>query len=333
MYLELKRIETLREGELPQVAAPWYAISWLNQAQSGYCRIQGFNDAWETCIREQDPHRYHWNHKAHGFEHLCAKIKQGDWVVVLDKSWPPLAPAYAQVNGQWQLTDHIWGPRLRQRLEHQVQTVQRQQREQETLQSRNQPSSAEVQTVSASGPGSRAASLGPHAGADERKEAKPNESIRPKYTNLSSMDPEFHGEETGKVWGTKVRYLDDAERKQYKLTVKQGRLFDAAGNPFDTSDASSVFAGGRGKAIFVMDEHGSIFASKTQSVGKFHHSSFLSGKPVAGAGELSAKNGYIDTITRRSGHYQPTQEHMSQVVSQLRSGGVNVDAIKIETGF
>ena len=131
-----------------------------------YCRVRGFSDAWEACIQEQDPHRDHWNHKAHGFEHLCAKIKQGDWVVVLDKSWPPLAPAYAQVNGQWQLTRHIWGPRLRQRLEHQVQTIQRQQREQETLQSRNRPATPEV-VESGNGPGSRTATLGPHVDSEE----------------------------------------------------------------------------------------------------------------------------------------------------------------------
>lgn len=166
MYLELKPLDALRHTELPQVAAPWYAINWLKQARSGYCRIGGFHNAWEACIQEIDPRRDHWNHQAHGFEHLCAKIEEGGWVVVLDKSWPPLAPAYTQVNGQWQLTQHIAQPRLRQRLESQIQTIQRQQREQETLQSRNQPSSAEVQTVPASGPGNRVASLGPHVGSE-----------------------------------------------------------------------------------------------------------------------------------------------------------------------
>ena len=135
------------------------------------------NDAWETCILEQDPHRDHWNHKAHGFERLCAKIEEGDWVVVLDKSWPPLAPAYAQVNGQWQLTRHIRETRLRQCLESQVQTIQRQQREQLALQSQNQPSSAEPQSEPASGPGNRVASLGPHVDSEAK-------------TNLSkSSDP------------------------------------------------------------------------------------------------------------------------------------------------
>lgn len=160
--MTLKPIEAVREEELSSVAAPWCAISWLKSAHSGYCRIQGFNDLWEACILEQDSHHDHWNHRTHGFERLCAKINQGDWVVVLDRGWPPLAPAYAQVNGHWQPTRHIGEPRLRQRLGSQVQTIQRAQREQEALQSRNQPSSAQVQTEPASGPGNRAASLGTH---------------------------------------------------------------------------------------------------------------------------------------------------------------------------
>lgn len=167
MYMTLKPIEAVREEELSRLAAPWCAISWLKSAHSGYCRIQGFNDLWEACILEQDSHHDHWNHRTHGFERLCAKINQGDWVVVLDKSWPPLAPAYAQVNGHWQPTRHVWDPEARRRLESQGQTIQRAQREEETFQSRNRPPTPE-QIESASGPGNRAMTLGPHVGGVEQ---------------------------------------------------------------------------------------------------------------------------------------------------------------------
>ena len=165
MFIELKRLNDLRAAELPQVAAPWFAISWLKNAQSGYCHIRGFSDAWETCIQEQDPHRHHWNHRAQGFERLCAKIKQGDWVVVLDPSWTPLSPAYAQVNGQWQATQHVGESAAPQRLATQTKILERQQREQEALQSQNRPSSA-AKTEPANGPGNRVATLGPEAGAN-----------------------------------------------------------------------------------------------------------------------------------------------------------------------
>ena len=174
------------------------------------------NDAWETCVLEQDPHRDHWNHKAHGFERLCAKIEEGDWVVVLDKSWPPLAPAYAQVNGQWQLTQHIAQPRLRQRLESQIQTIERQQREQEVLQSRNQPSSAEVQTLPASGPGNRVASLGPHAG---KEGASNNTSAPVDYNSGQQLQIEQALKDQRAMLGAKKTELttwDDPAKANFK---------------------------------------------------------------------------------------------------------------------
>jgi hypothetical protein len=71
------------------------------------------------------------------------------------------------------------------------------------------------------------------------------------------MDGQFVGEETGVVWGTKVKYLNAEERLQYQLQIKDGKLLDAEGNLFDTSKAQSAF-GGKGNAIFVMDESGNI---------------------------------------------------------------------------
>ena len=186
---------------------------------------------------------------------------------------------------------------------------------------------------SASGSGNRPMTLGPHVGSEEGSTRNTRESISPRHSDLKSMDPEYLGEETGKVWGTKVKYLNEAERQQYKLSVKDGRLFDSSGNPFDTSGASSVFSGGKGSAIYVMDGNGNIFASKTQTVGKFHHSSFLAGEPVASAGEITVKDGYIKAITRRSGHYQPTEAQSNQLLTQLRTNGVDMSGIVTKAGF
>ena len=133
--------------------------------------------------------------------------------------------------------------------------------------------------------------------------------------------------------GSKVKYLTEAERAAYKLSIKDGKLYDANGKLFDTSDAASVFGGGQEKAIFVMDEFGDIFASKTQVVGKFHHSSFLAGKPVAAAGEIEVVDGVIKTVTQRSGHYRPDPEYVQQFVRELKTMGVNTSKINIEAGF
>jgi hypothetical protein len=143
---------------------------------------------------------------------------------------------------------------------------------------------------------------------------------------------DFVGEETGKVFGSKVKYLSKAERSIYELFVKDGKLFDSSGNLFDTTTSSSIHSGG-GKAIFVMNKSGKIYASPTQVLGKFHHSSFLSGKPVAAAGELTVVNGVIKEISRKSGHYQPSVKINSQILTELERRGIDIKSIRETRGF
>jgi hypothetical protein len=85
------------------------------------------------------------------------------------------------------------------------------------------------------------------------------------------------------------------------MEFKDGKIYDANGRLFDTSTASTAHSGG-GNAIFVMDANGNTFASKTQIVGEFHHSSLAAGQPVAAAGELRVEQGVLKAITDKSGH-------------------------------
>jgi hypothetical protein len=130
-----------------------------------------------------------------------------------------------------------------------------------------------------------------------------------------------------------VTYLDEAGRQKYLLESRDGKLYDSEGKLFDTTDASSVHQGGQGRAIYVMDENGKIYASKEQKVWQFHHSSFLSGGPVAGAGELVVEDGRPTLLTPRSGHYRPTPEMTQQVFNQLKQSGVDVSGLRIDLTF
>lgn len=133
-----------------------------------------------------------------------------------------------------------------------------------------------------------------------------------------------------KVWpGRQVQYLGESERQSFKITIKDGKMYDATGKLFDTSSASTAHQGGGGKAIFVMDEAGNIFASMEHSVAKFHHSSFLGGKPVAAAGEIQVENGVVKAVTDQSGHYQPGFEYTMQFLNQLGSQGVNTSGVNL----
>ena len=149
-----------------------------------------------------------------------------------------------------------------------------------------------------------------------------------------AMDSQFVGEETGIRWGgKKVKYLSEAERASMEVFVENGKLVDKAGKLLDTSSASSVFGGGEGKAIFVMDRNGRIFMSSFQKPGVFHHSSFLGGKPVAAAGEITISNGRLVGLTARSGHYRPSISLVNQAKAELGARGVDVSKIEITLGF
>jgi hypothetical protein len=121
-----------------------------------------------------------------------------------------------------------------------------------------------------------------------------------------------------------VTYLNETQRAAYQLTIKDGKLYDSSGNLFDTSNATSLHATDP-RAIYVIDEDGNIYASTSQQYGVFHHSSFLSGEDVAGAGELKVVNGQLEMITDQSGHYHPTQAMTDQVVAYLRARGVSIN--------
>ncbi|MBF4995792.1 hypothetical protein IRT45_01320 [Nocardia sp. BSTN01] len=127
----------------------------------------------------------------------------------------------------------------------------------------------------------------------------------------------------GRRWPTGVWYYDDVGRQQFRLRIHEGRIYDAQGRLFDTRSGVSVW-NGQGNAIFVMDEHGNLYASLFQQPGVFHHSSFLAGAPVAGAGELVVINGELQMITDSSGHYRPSHGYTLQVVDRLRAMGVQI---------
>ena len=144
----------------------------------------------------------------------------------------------------------------------------------------------------------------------------------------------FIGEDQpeNKVWlGSQVVYLNEAQRAEYELKVKDGKIYDAAGDLFDTSDAESLHSDEYGFAIFVMDEAGRLFASQRHEQGRFHHSSLVAGAPVAAAGEIMVKDGVLKKLTDRSGHYRPPNEFTDQIVSFLKRHEVDLpdDIVKL----
>lgn len=142
------------------------------------------------------------------------------------------------------------------------------------------------------------------------------------------MLPHYIGEDAPKndVWGTVVKYLSEKERASFRLKFRDGKIYDASGKPFDTSGGSTVHSSGR--AIFVMDAHGLFYASTQHEVGRFHHSSFLAGAPVAAAGEIEVRHGELKLISDKSGHYRPGRKFIEQALEQLKREKLKLRYVK-----
>jgi hypothetical protein len=120
--------------------------------------------------------------------------------------------------------------------------------------------------------------------------------------------------------------------EEHRLFIRDGKMYRADdGSLFDTRYAYISETSNLPSAIFVMDEHGNFYASGVYSTGAGrHHSSFLSGGPVAGAGEIAAEAGVPFYINRNSGHYHPGLELHQQVQEVLKEQGVDIDRIQFD---
>ncbi len=87
------------------------------------------------------------------------------------------------------------------------------------------------------------------------------------------IHPEFVGEHLpgNRRWnGSQVTYLDEQERKPYRLHMRAGRLYDSRDQLFDTAGARTLWTPQGGRAIFVMGADGVLYSSPHHILGRFH---------------------------------------------------------------
>jgi hypothetical protein len=122
-----------------------------------------------------------------------------------------------------------------------------------------------------------------------------------------------------------VKYCTPTERAAYRLEIKDGRLFDREGTPFDTAGRETHFSG-FGWAIFVLGFDNFLY-SNTHIVNLFHHSSFFSGDPVQCGGELCCIGGQLRYITNKTGHYKSGKFEYYRLLSFLHYHGVKLNKV------
>lgn len=125
---------------------------------------------------------------------------------------------------------------------------------------------------------------------------------------------------------TKVKYLDENERKEYEVTP--GGSLKQHDEAFTTKDMTSTFSG-PGAGIFVMSPNGEFY-SASHKPALFHHSSFLGGLPTAGAGDWKVKDGSLKEITNKSGHYKPDAISVQQTLQELQDSGVPLGGVDLK---
>jgi hypothetical protein len=162
-------------------------------------------------------------------------------------------------------------------------------------------------------------------------------ALQSKY-RTTPMLLSYVGEAEGKIPQYKTRYLNtEEERAPYRITVKNGLLYDANGFLLDTSEGwvhDSERGLLKGTSIFVMDGAGKFYSVK-QDDPTFYHSTFLAGAPVASGGQWRVHQGVIEKMDDRSGHYFKGKEHVAQTyfdqaLTELRSQSINTVNIRLE---
>jgi hypothetical protein len=128
-----------------------------------------------------------------------------------------------------------------------------------------------------------------------------------------------------------VRYLNSYERQKYAEQFRFGLIWDCNDKEYDTNLEVTAFSG-KGWAIFVMDEKNTLYAG-SHIVGRFHHSSFLAGKPAKAAGELICTKGKLAVITGKSGHYRPGENELLAAVKVMVTAGVVAPDAALKPGF
>jgi Domain of unknown function (DUF4157) len=129
----------------------------------------------------------------------------------------------------------------------------------------------------------------------------------------------------GALAGRLVEYDTPAQQIRTLVNFSGGKLQrnDGLNTPVDTAQ-SVTFQTGKGWEIFVMSPGGELHMA-SHKIGKYHHSSLLAGGPTAAAGSIKAKNGKIEALNNKSGHYKPKEKQVRQVLHRLQKAMVNLD--------
>ncbi|MHA7877909.1 MAG: hypothetical protein ACX93T_03240 [Bacteroidota bacterium] len=109
--------------------------------------------------------------------------------------------------------------------------------------------------------------------------------------------------------------IDDAELPKYKITIKDGTLYNAAGELLHHTETD-------GERMFIIDTDFNIFSCVATNY--LRHTSLSHYKPILGSGSLWVSNGTMTKLSLNSGHYIPQIEHYVQTIKILEGASLSL---------
>jgi hypothetical protein len=107
-----------------------------------------------------------------------------------------------------------------------------------------------------------------------------------------------------------LEYLNEVDRERYRVTAINGRVCYEGGEPLDTSGGSASYSEAKGVYIYVCSARTKKVYTFNSVLKQMHHSSFLRGEPVLGAGCWQVIQGEVRYVDGQSGHYKPSFEQI-----------------------
>ena len=120
--------------------------------------------------------------------------------------------------------------------------------------------------------------------------------------------------------GVLIHYMTDDEREQARVVIVNGTLYASTGKPAPYGTEREILN-------YAMDAAGNFYVLNQAGRPDLRHSSFFDGRPVACAGDVEVRNGRIARINANSGHYNPSSRMFQNVLTELKSRGVDVSGL------
>lgn len=116
-----------------------------------------------------------------------------------------------------------------------------------------------------------------------------------------------------------VDYFDEQTRARYELRLGWSIGYEQSREPLE---GENIYALSQGKKFYASQ-------GKATDKGIVHHSSFLAGAAVSGAGHMTFKTpGELSAIDVNSGHYKPGARQMFTTLDALDRGGVELAGVQ-----